>query len=95
MKFRLGLVIGFGAGYYLGSAAGRERHDQINRAVARLRRTDTLELATDKAKAVIDLTVERARGVVETRLPDSHGSGVGAASVTGGNGSDLRYSSSR
>jgi hypothetical protein len=94
MRFRLGVVIGFGAGYYVGSAAGRERHEQINRAVARIRRTDTLERATDKAKAVIDLTVERARDAVETRLPEPHAT---PSPVTGAttNGSDSTYSSSK
>ena len=99
MRFRLGLVIGFGAGYYLGSAAGRERHEQINRAMTRLRRTDTLERATDKAKAVIDLTVERARDAVETRLPEPRTAGtkVTGTTVTGTttNGSESNYSSSR
>ena len=70
MKFRLGVVLGFSAGYYFGSAAGRERHDQINRTLAKLRRSDAFESATDKAKAVIDLTVERARDVVESHLPE-------------------------
>jgi hypothetical protein len=74
MKFRLGLVIGFGVGYYLGTAAGRERHEQIDRVVAKLRRTGALEAATDKARAVVDLTVERARDIVDAR-----GEGSGAA----------------
>jgi hypothetical protein len=29
MRFRLGLMIGFGAGYVLGSKAGRQRYEQI------------------------------------------------------------------
>jgi hypothetical protein len=70
MKFRLGLLIGFVAGYYLGSAAGRERHNQINRALARLQRTEALELATGKARAVVDLTVERARDIIDLRRPE-------------------------
>ena len=28
-RFRFGLIIGFGAGYYFGSKAGRERYNQI------------------------------------------------------------------
>lgn len=28
-KFRLGVIIGFGAGYYLGAKAGRERYEQL------------------------------------------------------------------
>jgi hypothetical protein len=83
MRFRLGLLVGFAAGYYFGSAAGRERHDEINRTLHKLRRSDGLELATDKAKAVVDLTVERARDVVESHLPE------------GVNGDPSSYSSSR
>ena len=31
MRFRLGLVLGLGLGYYLGARAGRERYDQLRR----------------------------------------------------------------
>lgn len=31
MRLRAGLVIGFGAGYIVGAAAGRERYEQIAR----------------------------------------------------------------
>jgi hypothetical protein len=31
MRLRAGLVIGFGAGYVVGAAAGRERYEQIAR----------------------------------------------------------------
>ena len=99
MKFRLGLVIGFAAGYYLGSAAGRERHEQINRALEHLRRTDALELATEKAKAVVDLTVERARDIVDLRHPEhsreSSQNTPPASGPPGGNGGESAYSSSR
>ena len=61
MRFRLGLIMGFGAGYYLGTKAGRERYEQINRWLHRARESEAFETATDKAKAVIDLGVERAR----------------------------------
>ena len=71
MRFRLGLALGFGAGLYLGSAAGRGPHEQINRTMSKLRGTDAFEVATDKAKAVVDLGVERARDIVESHLPDA------------------------
>ena len=29
MKFRIGLFVGFGVGYYLGARAGRERYEQL------------------------------------------------------------------
>lgn len=67
MRFRAGLIIGLGAGYYLGTMAGRERHEQINRVIRKVKRSDVYDTATDKAKAVVDLGVERARDLVDSR----------------------------
>ena len=78
MRFRLGVIIGFGAGYYLGSMAGRERYEQINRAVRKIKRSDAYDMATDKAKAVVDLGVERARDVVEDKFKSDTGSNGGS-----------------
>ena len=71
MKFRLGLVIGFAGGYYLGTMAGRERHEQINQLLRKVRGSDTFETASEKAKAVVDLGVERAKDAVEDRFGDN------------------------
>jgi hypothetical protein len=70
----MGLMIGFGAGYYLGAMGGRERYEQINRTIRKVKRSDVYDTATDKAKAVVDLGVERARDLVESKLHngDSH-----------------------
>ena len=73
MKFRLGVVVGFGAGYYLGSMAGRERYEQINRAIKKVKRSGAFEEATDKARAAVDLGVERAKDIVESRAKGSNG----------------------
>ena len=78
MRFRLGLTIGFASGYYLGSRAGRERYDQINRTIRKVKRSDAFEVATEKAKAAADLGVERAKDFVETHT----GNGSGANGVT-------------
>ncbi len=67
MRFRAGLVIGFGAGYYLGTMAGRERHEQINQMFNKIKRSEAYDIATDKAKEAVDLGVERAKDVVEQR----------------------------
>ena len=61
MRFRLGLLIGFGTGYYLGAKAGRERYVQLNRWIERTRSSEAYETATEKARAVVDLAAERAR----------------------------------
>jgi hypothetical protein len=76
MRFRLGLVIGFGAGYYLGSQAGRERYEEINRLLKKVKRTDVYETASDKTKAVIDLGVERAKDVIEEQVDKARGNGA-------------------
>jgi hypothetical protein len=61
MRFRVGLLIGFGAGYYLGAKAGRQRYDQIQRWLDRAKESEIVDTVADKAKAVVDLGVERAR----------------------------------
>ena len=66
MRFRLGLAIGFASGYYLGSMAGRERYEQINRTLRKVKRSDAFEVAAEKAKAAADLGVERAKDFVES-----------------------------
>jgi hypothetical protein len=68
MRFRVGLVIGFGAGYYLGAMGGRERYEQINRTIRKVKRSEVYDTATDKAKAVVDLGVERAKDLVESKF---------------------------
>jgi hypothetical protein len=59
-KFRVGAIIGFTTGYYLGTKAGRQRYVQLNGLLRRLRRTTTIGAAVGKAKAVVDLGKERA-----------------------------------
>ncbi len=58
-KFRVGLLIGFGAGYYLGARAGRGRYEQINRLLRRSRTIDEASTEAERAKAIVDLTRER------------------------------------
>jgi hypothetical protein len=69
MRFRLGVMVGFGTGYYLGAKAGRERYEQLHAMVAKVKRSDAYDAASDKAKAVVDLGVERAKDLVEEHTP--------------------------
>ena len=75
MRFRLGLVTGFAAGYYMGAKAGRQRYEQINRVLARLRRSEAFEQAADRAKTLVEEGVDKARSLVETREGNGHGDG--------------------
>lgn len=67
-------MVGFGAGYYLGARAGRARYEQIRATIARIKRSDSYEKASEKAKAVVDLTTERAKDLVEEHTPLGNGS---------------------
>jgi hypothetical protein len=69
MRFRLGLIVGFGAGYYLGTAAGRERHEQIRQAIDKVTRSEAFGTATEKARAAADLAAERAKEFVDDHKP--------------------------
>jgi hypothetical protein len=71
------MMVGVGLGYYLGTKAGRERYEQLNAMIGKVKRSDVYEEATDRAKAVVDLTVERAKDFVEEHTPmGGHGAGT-------------------
>ena len=82
MRFRLGLVIGFGSGYYLGAMGGRQRYEQINRVVRKVKGSEAYELASDKAKAAVDLGVERAKDAVEDKFGAGNGEGADPSPYT-------------
>ena len=81
MRFRAGLVIGFAAGYYLGTAAGRERHEQIKSTIRKVKRSDAYDTVTDKAHAVVDLGVERAKDLVDSKTGGGSTNGNGASTT--------------
>jgi hypothetical protein len=57
MRFRWGLAIGFGTGYFLGTKAGRERYAQLQSVVGAVRRIGPLS----KIHAVVEIGLERFR----------------------------------
>ena len=65
MRFKTGLVIGFGAGYYFGAKAGRTRYLQLREWIEHAKDSGVVETATDKAMAVVDLGIERARELLD------------------------------
>lgn len=88
MRFRMGLATGFAAGYWFGSAAGRERHEQLKQMVNKVKRSDAFETATEKARAAVELGVERAKDVVEDHTPLG---GHKPADLTTTNGDQTRF----
>ena len=73
MRMKLAFGVGFGLGYYLGSMAGRERYEQINRVARKVKSSEAFQTAEHKAKAAVDLGVERAKDAVESRTGNGHG----------------------
>ncbi|HEX4777845.1 MAG TPA: hypothetical protein VFW74_13795 [Acidimicrobiia bacterium] len=57
MRFRMGVAVGFAAGYYLGARAGRERYEQMRRMIGQARDSRAFE----KARAAMDLGMERIK----------------------------------
>jgi hypothetical protein len=70
---RIAFGVGFGLGYYLGAMAGRERYEQINRVARKVKTSDAFQTAEQKAKAAVDLGVERAKDAVESKAHNGHG----------------------
>jgi hypothetical protein len=79
MGFKTGLLIGFGAGYVLGSKAGRQRYDEIRRAWGRLSGSPTVHRAAERTRELagdsmrqglhaVQTGVERAGTAVKERL---------------------------
>jgi len=50
VKFRLGVIVGFGAGYYFGAKAGRARYEQLRRLAGKVPRVAKLQAAADLAR---------------------------------------------
>ena len=46
----MGVIIGFGTGYYLGAKAGRARYEQLRRVVAKVPSLSKLQAAADLAR---------------------------------------------
>ena len=61
--FKRGVFFGFAAGYVLGSKAGRERYEQINRAWRRVKATPGYQRLAEKAGAAVGLGFERGKVV--------------------------------
>lgn len=55
MRFKLGLITGFGAGYYMGAKAGRTRYEQMKRWLGQVKESEIAHDAVDKMKDAVDI----------------------------------------
>jgi hypothetical protein len=65
MRFRLGFVAGFGAGYVLGAKAGRHRYEQIKRWWEQMSGSPAVQWAADRTKEVAGESARRGLTVVQ------------------------------
>lgn len=61
MKGRLGLFLGFGAGYVLGAKAGTERYEQLRRLYDNVKSSPTFQRASGKAMGAVGAGFEQAK----------------------------------
>jgi hypothetical protein len=61
MRGRLGFFVGFGAGYVLGSKAGRERYDQLKRLYDNVTTSPGVQQVTGRAKGAVGSGLGQAK----------------------------------
>ena len=61
MRGRLGVMIGFGAGYVLGAKAGTQRYEQLRRLYDNLLASPQVKRATGRAKDAASTGYEQAK----------------------------------
>jgi hypothetical protein len=71
---RFGMIVGFGAGYVLGTKAGRERYTQIVNGWRSLRRSELFQTATAKATDGLRAVGEQVPIVRQRRMEPAPGS---------------------
>ena len=65
MRFRTGIIIGLGVGYYFGAKAGRERYEIIEAWLDQIRATTTYRDLTTKVSDGVREGTTAARRLVE------------------------------
>ena len=61
MRGRLGVLVGFGAGYVLGAKAGRDRYEQLRRLYENVQASPAFQKATGKAKEAVGSGLGQAK----------------------------------
>lgn len=83
MRGRLGVLIGFGAGYVLGAKAGKERYVQLRRLYDNLLDSPAVRKATGTAKGVASGGVSKVTSAVKGDETNGARSGLTVAPPPG------------
>ncbi|CAH0200134.1 hypothetical protein [Microbacterium foliorum] len=83
MKGKIGLVVGLGAGYVLGTRAGRERYEQIKTQWLKVWNLDPVQEQVDKVKGYVGDKAAAVPGAIWNGLQKVAGS-VGGKDKTAG-----------
>ena len=66
MKGKIGLVVGLGAGYVLGTRAGRERYEQIKKQWLKVWNADPVQNQVARAQAYVGAKASAVPGLIWT-----------------------------
>jgi hypothetical protein len=78
MKFKLGVAIGFAAGYWAGTQADEERKRQVEEVVDKVRGNPRVQRVSD----TVSRSAVRITDAVEERLVDTAGGAVDKVATT-------------
>jgi len=76
MRGKIGLVIGLGAGYVLGTRAGRARYEQIKKQAEKVWELPPVQKQVDRVKAVAKRLPGAAIAFVQSKTSDAKASGA-------------------
>ena len=81
---KITFLTGFAAGYVAGSAAGRERYEQITRAAQQLRSNPTVQQTTEKAMSKASGLAGSAKETVTSKVQERRSSEDTSSDAYGG-----------
>ncbi len=73
MGFKTGLIVGFGAGYVLGTKAGRDRYEELKATWDQFVGNPSVQRVVSKGKEVVETGTERGIRAVESASTDVKG----------------------
>ena len=66
MGFKTGLIVGFGAGYVMGTKAGRERFEELKASWDQFVGNPSIQRAVSKGREVVETGTERGIRAVDS-----------------------------